>query len=86
MDGFTLFFAGLCGETQPILSPSTGEPVMERAVDPISGESRVDADGSPVMIPVLARRTMALRYATPGTPATPAKQPVKLIEETHVMR
>ncbi len=86
VDQFTVFFAGLSGESAKLLRPSTGEPLLEPAADPETGEPMLDTDGQPVMREVIARRTTALTYATPGTPATPQNQPISLLDEGQVMR
>lgn len=86
VDQFTLFFAGLSGESAVLLKPSTGEPLMEQAIDPITGEPKVDDQGNPVMRPLIARRTLALTYATPGTPASPQQISITLLDEGQVMR
>ncbi|MEM1107801.1 MAG: hypothetical protein AAGH99_03835 [Planctomycetota bacterium] len=89
VDEFTVFFAGADGETKQLLSPSTGEPVLRPAVDPITGEALTDEDGNPVMQPVIVRRTRTYTYATPGTLDSNAKlrlQPVQLLGESVVMR
>ncbi|MEM8496165.1 MAG: hypothetical protein AAF663_12355, partial [Planctomycetota bacterium] len=89
VDEFTVFFAGADGETKQLLSPSTGEPVLQAAIDPITGEAVLDDEGNPVMQPVMVRRTRTFTYATPGTLSSNSKlrlQPVQLIGESVVMR
>jgi hypothetical protein len=89
VDEFTLFFGGVDGETQPLVSPSSGEVVMQEAVDPITGKTVTDEDGEPVMRPVTVRRTRAYTFATPGTLnrfANLRQQPVRRVEEFVVMR
>ncbi|MEM9418623.1 MAG: hypothetical protein AAGA25_06135 [Planctomycetota bacterium] len=89
VDEFTVFFAGADGETKQLISPSTGKPVMRAAIDPITGDPVVDADGKPVLQPVMVRRTRAYTYATPGTLTSNSKlrlQPVRMVGETVVMR
>ncbi len=86
VDRFTLFFAGLSGESAVLRKPSTGEPILEQAIDPITGEPRVDENGNPVMRPLIARRALSLTYATPGTPASPQNISVTLLGEGQVMR
>jgi len=89
VDEFTVFFAGADGETKPLISPRTGQPVLQAAVDPITGEAVIDADGNPVMQPVMVRRTRTFTYATPGTLTSNSKlrqQPVRLLSESIVMR
>ncbi|MEM8738805.1 MAG: hypothetical protein AAGG38_10065 [Planctomycetota bacterium] len=89
VDEFTVFFAGADGETKPLLSPRTGEPVLQAEIDPITGAAVLDEQGNAVLQPVMVRRTRAYTYATPGTLAQGAdlrEQPVRLIGETAVMR
>lgn len=89
VDEFTVFFAGADGETKPLLSPSTGKPVLQAAVDPITGEAVIDEDGNAVMQPVMVQRTRTFTYATPGTLTSNRKlrlQPVQLLSESVVMR
>ncbi|MEM8783320.1 MAG: hypothetical protein AAGE65_10765 [Planctomycetota bacterium] len=86
VDQFTVFVAGLSGETAVLTMPSTGEPLMEPALDIETGQPLLDENGAPVMRPVIARRTTALTYATPGTPDSPQQRPVTLLAETRVMR
>lgn len=89
VDEFTVFFAGADGETKQLLSPLTGEPVMQAAIDPITGEAVTDADGNPVMQPVMVRRTRGFTYTTPGTlngAGSLREQPVRLAAEFAVMR
>jgi len=89
VDEFTLFFAGADGEVKELLSPKTGQPILQAAVDPITNQPVLDADGNAVMRPVLVRRTRAYAYTTPGTRnahGSLQEQPVGLIEETVVMR
>lgn len=89
VDEFTVFFAGADGETKLLLSPRTGKPVLQAAVDPITGEAVFDEDGNPVMQPVMVRRTRTFTYATPGTLTSNSKlrlQPVQLLSESVVMR
>ncbi|MEM7576640.1 MAG: hypothetical protein AAF328_04110 [Planctomycetota bacterium] len=86
VDQFTVFVSGLSGETAVLTKPSTGEPVMEPALDIETGQPLMDEDGNPVMRPVIARRTTALTYATPGTPDSPQKRPVTLLDSAQVMR
>lgn len=54
------------------ISGLSGE--TQAATNPITGES------------VLMRRTLMLRYAMPGNPASPQSQPVQLVEQRDVMR
>ncbi|MEL7087475.1 MAG: hypothetical protein AAGL98_03390, partial [Planctomycetota bacterium] len=85
----TVYFGGVDGETKPLLSPVTGESILEAATDPITGEAVLDADGNPVMRPLMVQRTRAFTYQTPGTPGLGAnlrEQPVQLINEFEVMR
>lgn len=86
VDQFTVFVAGLSGETAVLTKPSTGEPLMEPALDIETGQPLLDAQGNPVMRPVIARRTTALTYATPGTPDSPQQRPVTLLDTAQVMR
>ncbi|MEM7627302.1 MAG: hypothetical protein AAF333_17025 [Planctomycetota bacterium] len=89
VDEFTVFFGGVDGETKMLRSPTTGEPIMEAATDPITGEAVLDTDGNVVMRPIMVQRTRALTYQTPGTPGLGAnlrEQPVQLIAEYEVMR
>lgn len=89
VDEFTVFFAGADGETKQLLSPRTGKPVMQAAIDPITGEAVLDDQGNPVMQPVMVRRTRTFTYATPGTLISNSKlrqQPVRLVSESVVMR
>lgn len=89
VDEITVFLAGADGETKQLLSPRTGEPVMQAAIDPITGEAVTDADGKPVMQPVMVRRTRGYTYATPGTLSSVGslrQQPVRLVTEFVVMR
>ena len=89
VDEMTIFFTGADGETQPLKSPSTGETLMEPVVDPVTGEPVLDADGQPEMRPMMVRRTRAYTYATPGTLGRSddlQQQPVRLIDQTTVMR
>ncbi|MEM1445826.1 MAG: hypothetical protein AAGF84_07220 [Planctomycetota bacterium] len=86
VDQFTVFVAGLSGETAVLTKPSTGEPLMEPALDIETGQPMMDEQGNPVMRPVIARRTTALTYATPGTPDSPQKRPVTLLDSAQVMR
>lgn len=86
VDRMTVFFAGLSGETRPVLSPSTGEPLTEPVLDPESGTPMLGPDGEPRLQPVLLRRTEALEYLTPGTPDRPDRLPALLIDRTTVLR
>jgi hypothetical protein len=86
VDRFTIFFAGVDGETQTLVSPRTGESIMRQVTDPITGQKQVDDDGNPVMEPVQVRRTRAFDYASPGTHDRPQAQPVKLLRSYEVMR
>lgn len=89
VDEFTVFFAGADGETKMLYSPRTGKAVMQAAVDPITGQDVVDADGKQVMQPVMVRRTRAFTYSTPGTLGNNIslqQQPVRLVSEFEVMR
>ena len=86
IDEFTVFFAGADGEVRPLVSPSTGEPVMVPATDPVTGEVMTDADGQPLQRPVLMQRNRAFVFATPGTAVSPELQPVRLLREYAVMR
>lgn len=86
VDSMTVFVSGIYGEVKPVTDPVTGEPKMREALDPVSGETLRDEAGDVVMEPVLATRTLALTYATPGTPKVPERVPVRLVEKTDVMR
>lgn len=86
VDQFTVFIAGVDGETKPLISPSTGQPVMEPRIDPITGDAMTGPDGKPQMRPVMVSRNRAFTFATPGTTANPQNQPVKLIDSFEVMR
>ncbi len=89
VDEFTLFFAGADGETQELVSPSTGQVVMQPATDPITNEPLLDDEGNPQMRPVMVRRTRTFTYQAPGTLAPTddlRRQPVRLISEGVVMR
>jgi hypothetical protein len=86
VDRFSLFFTGISGETAPLLSPSTGEPLTEPEIDPYTGQVVKNPDGSIKMRPVLARRTVQLDYATPGSTDNPQNTPVQLLERKDVMR
>ncbi len=86
VDRFTVFFSGLSGESAKLIRPSTGEPLLEQALDPATGDPMFDEQGNPVMREVIARRTTALTYATPGTPASPQQQTIRLLDEGQVMR
>ena len=89
VDEFTLFFAGADGETQELVSPSTGKVIMQPSTDPITGEPILDEAGEPVMRPVMVRRTRSFTYAAPGTVGPDGNlrnQPVRLISQGVVMR
>lgn len=89
VDEFTLFFSGADGETKPLLSPKTGEPILQPALDPVTGDPVLDEAGNAVMSPIMVRRTRAYTYLTPGTPGVGAnlrEQTVQLVEEYEVMR
>lgn len=86
IDMFTVFFAGADGEVRPLISPRTGEPVMVPATDPVTGEVVNQADGQPLLRPVLMQRNRAFVFATPGTAVTPDLQPVRPVREYAVMR
>ena len=85
VDQFTVFFGGADGETQPLISPRTGEVVMREAVDPITGEPELDENGQPVSRPVMLARTRALVFASPGT-GTPATKRATAVRQYEVMR
>jgi hypothetical protein len=86
VDRFTLFIGGLSGETEPILDPLTGEPMMAVATDIISGEPVMGPGGEPLREPVLARKTLMLTYDAPGTRENLQDQPARLIERRQIMR
>ena len=89
VDEFTLFFAGIDGETKPLVSPQTGETILEAATDPITGKPVLDPDGKPVLRPVMVQRTRAFTFQTPGTLGEGdnlRRQPVRLVTEFEVMR
>lgn len=86
IDQFTVFFTGADGETQELVSPVTGDVLMQPEVDPVTGEAVVDRDGKPVMTPVLVRRTRVYTFATPGTHNSPQFERPELIDESVVMR
>ena len=89
VDEFTVFFGGVDGETKELISPRNGTPILEAAIDPITGEPVTDADGNVVLRPIMVQRTRAFTYQTPGTPGVSAnlrEQPVQLIAEFEVMR
>ena len=81
-----VFFAGLSGETQPLLNPRTGKPILRKQRDAISGQFMLDEDGRPMERPVLARRTLRLNFVTPGSPPSPREQLIRLVDEESVMR
>ncbi len=86
VDSFTVYVGGIYGETQPVNDPSTGKPLMVEAKDPITGETRKDADGNPVMQPAELKRTLRLTYATPGTGNSLTHADVALKSSEDVMR
>ncbi len=86
VDRFTVFFTGISGETAPLLSPSTGQPLTEAVLDPYTGKPALNDDGSPQTRLLLARRTTQLDYATPGTTDNPQNTPVLLQDRKDVMR
>lgn len=81
-----IFFSGHSGETAPLLSPSTGQPILRPQVDAVTGEVLRDPEGNPILRPILTRRTLRLHYLTPGTPPTPADQLIRLANVESVMR
>ncbi len=86
VDEMSIFVTGIYGETKPILDPTTGEPLTTPMIDPVTEEPILDAQGNPRTQPVLARRTLQLLYETPGTPRTPQRMPVRLLDRRDVMR
>lgn len=86
VDRFTIFFGGVDGETQPMVSPSTGQVVTRPATDPLTGQTQLDAEGNLVQEPVRVRRTRAFDYVSPGTHDRPQAQPVELLRQYEVMR
>ena len=81
-----IFFSGHSGETAPLISPSTGQPILRPQVDAVTGEVLRDANGAPIQRPILTRRTLRLHYLTPGTPPTPEGQLIRLAAVESVMR
>lgn len=86
VDEFTIFISGADGETQVLVSPVTGEPVMQPAIDPLTEEPIMDESGKPTLAPVLVRRTRVLTYANPGTHGSPQFYNAELTETSVVMR
>ena len=81
-----VFFAGLSGETQPLLDPRTGEPLLQAQRDELTGQFMLDENGQPLRRPVLARRTLRINFATPGSPPSPREQLIRMVDEESVMR
>ena len=86
VDRMTVFFGGLSGETQPAVSPATGEVLTEPVMDPATGQPATDANGEPRRQPVLLRRCEVLEYLTPGTPDSPDRLPTILLDRSTVLR
>ena len=86
VDRFTVYLSGADGETQKLISPRTGQPVMQLKTDPLTGETMTDEQGQPLMEPVTVRRTRAFTFSTPGTYDRPQAQPARLIEIDTIMR
>ncbi|MFI4861269.1 MAG: hypothetical protein ACIAXF_11370 [Phycisphaerales bacterium JB063] len=86
VDEFTVFIAGIYGETCTIPHPVTGEPMTEPVTNPRTGEPVLNADGEPETRPIYLRRNRMLRFSTPGTIRNPQRQSIRLEEETDVMR
>ena len=86
VDRMTVFFAGLSGETEPAVSPATGEVLTEPVTDPATGAPLTGPDGEPRTQPVLLRRTDVLEYLTPGTPRSPDRLPTILLDRSAVLR
>lgn len=85
-DAFKVYIGGIYGESKIVADPSTGEPIMVPVIDAITGEPRTDADGEPMMQPLLVHRTKMLHYTTPGTTIVPQDPTIELSEEKDVMR
>ncbi|MEM9415561.1 MAG: hypothetical protein AAGA29_08805 [Planctomycetota bacterium] len=86
VDEFSIFIAGIYGETCTVPHPVTGEPMTEPVTDPRTGEPVLNADGEPETRPILLRRNRMLRFVTPGTIRNPQRQSIRLEEEKDVMR
>ncbi|XAL97990.1 hypothetical protein OT109_10310 [Phycisphaeraceae bacterium D3-23] len=86
VDEFSIFIAGIYGETCTVPHPITGEPMTERVTHPRTGEPVMDANGEPETRPIYLRRNRMLRFVTPGTIRNPQRQSIRLEEETDVMR
>lgn len=84
VDSFTIYVAGIYGETQPLNDPATGKPLMVQSKDPITGEVKKDAAGNPVMQQAELKRTLRLDYTCPGTLI--GKEDAKLTASDDVMR
>ena len=97
VDAFEVFISGLSGETAVVMDPVTGQPML----DPDSGSALLDPNtGAPVIdpttgepmkdpatqSPVLLRKTLMIRFASPGTTATPADTQVLDEGTTWIMR
>ena len=86
VDQFTVYMSGADGETQKLINPATGQPVLQPKVDPLTNETMMNDQGQPEMEPVTVRRTRAWTFASPGTYDRPQAQPARLIETDEVMR
>lgn len=86
VDQFKVFFAGIYGEVKIVNNPNTGAPIMVPVIDAISGKPVMDADGKPMMQPLLVRRTRMIHFKTPGTTETRDNPVIELKEEKDVMR
>lgn len=86
VDQFKIFVGGIYGEVKLATDPSTDQPIMIPVIDALSGKPKKDADGKPVMQPLLLHRTKMLHFKTPGTTETVDNPSIELVEASDVMR
>lgn len=86
VDQFRIFVGGIYGETQPVIDPATGNPIMVPVMNVLTGEQQTDVDGDPLYEPLLLHRTLVLHYTTPGTTTSRQDPSIRLESSRDVMR